>query len=95
MGVTVYYINIDREDYHVADNKDVYNEVVEKLNPILGKDATGEKGIFTPDVFQVINGEFGDYFVGLTDDFDASNPEKTKKLVDVYKNLMKPFKKAA
>ena len=95
MGVTVYYINIDREDYHVADNKDVYNEVVEKLNPILGKDATGEKGIFTPDVFQVINGEFGDYFVGVTDDFDASNPEKTKKLVDVYKNLMKPFKKAA
>jgi thiol-disulfide isomerase/thioredoxin len=93
LGVTVYYINIDREDYHVSSDRAVYDEVVEKLNPILGTDKDGKKGIFTPDVFQVIDGEFGDHHVGLVSSMSSVNPSKEsiEELKAVYRELLEPF----
>ncbi len=93
LGVTVYYINIDRAEYNVAGNGEVYDEVVAKFEPILGTGKDGKKGIYTPDVFQLIDGEFGDYHVGLVSSFSSANPSKESinELKAVYRKLLLPY----
>lgn len=92
LGVTVYYINIAREDYKVAENQEAYQEVVEKLGPILGK-SKGKPTILTPDVFQVIDGVFAENYVGLPNHWKAKHPDEAivNSLLQAYRSLLQPF----
>lgn len=83
LEVNVYYINIDKEEYQIASNNEAYEEAVAKLSPILGKNNQGERSILTPDVFQVVNGRFGDYHVGLAKDIETLKKD--------YYRLLLPF----
>lgn len=91
-NVTIYYINIDRPSYHIKDDSVAYEDFVKRFSPVL-KEREGKKVILTPDVFQVINGKFGKFNIGLVDNWatGSENDEQVKALKDIYYNLMKPF----
>jgi len=90
LDVTVYYINIDKDEYGIRSDVYAYNEVLEKLDPILYHE-DGETKILTPDIFQVINGEFADNHIGLTSTFDSTSQESIDELKEIYYELLLPF----
>ena len=92
LGVTVYYINIDRADYNIHYDLDAYDRVLEELEPVLGK-KDGETIILTPDVFQVINGEFGRNHIGLTGSWEGTSPSEASvnQLKETYRELLTPY----
>ena len=74
LDVTVYYMDC----YDASDPlMDKLDEFIEVLSPILDE-RDGEKVVLTPEVFQLINGEFGDYLIGAYETAD-------------YEELMQPF----
>ena len=66
MGVTVYYMDCYDQSDPLLDNLD---EFISVLSPILDE-RDGEKVVLTPEVFQLINGEFGDYLIGAYETAD-------------------------
>ena len=85
LGVTVYYMDCygTKEDFN-----EYLEETIEVLNPILSAGPDGDKGIFTPHVFAVVNGELVDSKVGCKLD---GTEKAAKALVDDYKNIMRYF----
>ena len=92
LGVTVYYINIDRADYNIRGDREAYDRVLSELGPVLGEE-DGEKIILTPDVFQICNGEFGDNHIGLTGNWEGSDPSQASinQLKEYYRQLLTPY----
>ena len=84
LGVTVYYMDCygEKEDFNAY-----LEETIEILNPILATDPDGHKGVFTPHVFAVVNGELMESKVGAS----FSSQKDIDKLVDEYKNIMRYF----
>ncbi len=66
LGVTVYYMDCYDQSDPLLDNLD---EFISVLSPILDE-RDGEKVVLTPEVFQLINGEFGDYLIGAYETAD-------------------------
>ncbi|MBR2802267.1 MAG: hypothetical protein IKE21_06715 [Erysipelotrichaceae bacterium] len=93
LGVTVYYINIDRADYNIRGDREAYDRVLAELEPILGKEDDGEVIILTPDVFQLINGEFGKNHIGLTGSWEGTSPSEASvnQLKETYRELLTPY----
>ena len=66
LDVTVYYMDCYDPSDPLLDSLDEFTEV---LSPIL-EERDGEKIVQTPEVFQLINGEFGDYLIGARETKD-------------------------
>ena len=93
LDVTVYYIDAYNEEEPLMDSQS-QEKFKEYLDPILGED-DGKKAILTPQVFSVINGEFGgsqicfdNYVLDLT-----PTEEQIEKFKDSYRAILKPFSK--
>lgn len=91
-NLTIYYLNIDKPEYRIKDSEEAYNKLVEETKPILPV-RDGKKVILTPNVFQLINGDFGKSHVGLTTNwqYKQKNEDQINELKNIYYNLMKPF----
>lgn len=85
LGVTVYYMDCygTKEDFN-----EYVDEFVTVLDPILKADPDGDKGIFTPHVFAVVNGELMDSKVGCSLD---GTEKSANALVEDYKEIMRYF----
>lgn len=93
LGVTIYYIDVynPEDDLSQPDNLEL---LMKYLDPILGKNESGEKVVYTPHLISIINGEFKTSQIcyddlGISDLTDEKNVEKLK---DVYRKIMEPFK---
>ena len=97
MGVTIYYIDAFNETDPLSG--DTLLMVEGLLEKIMQKDEDDDDyHIWTPSVFNVINGEIVNYSVGLPlnlkGDTDWDNPpteKQIKKLTDQYEAVLKPF----
>ncbi len=97
--VTVYYLDA-MNDYDPLKGERL-RDIEKLLIDIMQYDKdTGDYNIWTPSVFNVINGKIVDYYVGLPTnalgETDWSNPPTDKqisKLVNGYRKVIKPFVK--
>jgi len=92
LGVTVYYIDVYNEDQPLTD-KDLQDKLKVYMLDILNKDENGEKQIFTPHLFTVINGELSKNLVCYDDIDFTSDPtsQQEDNLKKAYTEILKPF----
>ena len=99
-GVTVYYMNAynDAEPYKIGT--EAYDRTLEILYDFTDEDDNGEKCLWTPTVFAMINGEIKGFEIGAPYDKDGKldwtfdNPTDTqvKHLTKIYNQILDPFK---
>jgi|GEM_PF-1170304 len=92
LDVTIYYIDIDKDEYNILGDKEAFYKILEFFEPVLRKE-DGSAVIYTPELFQVINGEFGEYHIGISDDWNYDNPTESQieNMKEIYRQLMEPF----
>lgn len=92
LNVTVYYIDVYNPQENLGSDKELQDKLKEYMYDICALDSDGEKAIYTPHLFQVINGELGENQI-CHDNIYNSEPTETQinKLKDVYRNILKPF----
>jgi hypothetical protein len=91
LGVTVYYIDAYNPEEPCTD-EEMYEKLFNALYPILDE-KDGEKDLYTPHVFSIINGEFDGSLI-CVGNLDWSHHETTKQidgLKDAYYKILKPF----
>ncbi len=93
LGVTVYYLDCNSPIYPVRD--EVFTNLVTALDSILETNDAGEKTIFTPHVFTIVNGELNKGHISVVSSWEEGNPseESIKELEDIYADIMAPFAK--
>jgi len=89
-GVTIYYIDCYDLDYplYSPDNEELY---IDDLYTTLREDE-GEKAIYTPQVFTVVNGIVKDSQIAAKD-WEVADPTSSQieKLIKNYKKMFEPF----
>lgn len=93
LDVNVYYLDCASEQYPLKD--EMFTSVVNALSSILETNSSGEKAIFTPHLFTIINGEPQSGHISVVNSWQEGNPSEAsvKELKDIYTELMKPFAK--
>lgn len=93
LDVTVYYLNCTSEQYPLRDA--AYDNVVESLNDILRTNESGDKTIYTPHVFSIINGVPQSGHISVVNSWQEGNPseESIQELENIYREIMQPFAK--
>ncbi len=88
LGVTVYYIDAYYEGAHLTDEE--IDKYIELLYTTLNEDPeTGEKAVYTPQVFTIINGKVAGSKISME---ETGNEEKDiNKLKRDYRKLLQPF----
>lgn len=89
MGATIYYIPGTDKNGNFTITGDIYDELLLDLDPILDEDKDGNKAIYTPHVFSVINGKFVKSIISGSVD----NDNEIKELKSEYRKILEPFKK--
>lgn len=88
LGVTVYYIDVYDKDESYFDYSEMY---IEDLYDYL-EEEDGEKVVYTPHVFTIVNGKIDKSQVSFKDwDINLPSEEQIQKLKDTYKKMFKPF----
>ena len=93
LGVTIYYMDVYDEDEPITDQA-TQEKLKEYMWDILSKDEEGNKTLYTPQLFSVINGKFVASQV-CYDDIDFSDPPSDKQIENIkkaYRKIMEPFK---
>lgn len=92
LNVTVYYIDVYNPQEDLGSNKELQDKLKDYMYDICALDDEGEKAIYTPHLFQVINGELGENQI-CHDNIYYNDPTDAQinKLKDVYRNILKPF----
>ena len=93
LEVTVYYLNCADPKYPLSGK--IYNQLMEKLDPILDTNKAGQKTIFTPHVFTIENGELKNGHISVVDSWEDGRPseDSVNELKAIYKDLMANFVK--
>lgn len=88
LGVTVYYVDAFDEQEPYFDHQDMY---IEDLYTVL-EEEDGEKVVYTPHVFTIINGRVASSQISAKDwDMNGPTDEQISKLKDRYRKMLKPF----
>lgn len=82
--VSVYYIDTSSSLYPINDYSD---ELKELLYSTLLKNDKGERSLYTPHLFALVNGEIKGSEVGLSSSYDESEAQR-QKLIDRYYKIM-------
>ncbi len=89
LGVSVYYIDTDSNDYPFSEYRsNIYDILYDKL-PV---DEQGKKALYIPLLFVMENGEIKNVHVGLTDKVYDESEDMQKELVAIYEDVMIDFK---
>lgn len=92
LDVTIYYIDVYNPNDDLASSKELQDELLKYLHDICAEDDEGNKALFTPHLFQVINGELGDSQICHDGIFVSDPTEKDiQNLKKVYTRILKPF----
>ena len=90
LGVTVYYIDGYSTVYPLNDENHYDQKLIEALNDYLRTDENGEKALYTPHVFTIINGKIAESMISYD---DTGNEEKDlENLGKTYRKMLEPFK---
>ena len=92
LGVTIYYIDVYNEKQPLTD-RELQDKLKLYMHDILNEDDKGEKAIYTPHLFTVINGELSKNLI-CYDDVDFTDPPSAKQennLKNIYREIMEPF----
>lgn len=91
LGVTVYYVDVYNEEEAMTDPS-IQEKAKEYLEPILGEE-NGEKTLLTPQVFSLINGEFGGSQICFDNYVLDPTPseDQIEKFKDSYRAILSPF----
>lgn len=88
LGVTVYYINGTDANGSFTIVGDIYDELLNDIAPVADKDEEGNIGIYTPHVFNIIEGKIvSSKISGATE----TNSD-IKKLKEDYRKILEPFR---
>ena len=85
LGVTIYYLAGTDEKGEFTIVGDIYDELLNDLEPILDED---DKGIYTPNVFNVIDGEI----VKSKISGSVDSAKQIEDLKNEYRKILEPFK---
>ena len=98
-GVTVYYMDAynDYEPYKIGTQ--AYDRTLEILYDYTDADESGEKCLWTPTVFALVNGEIRGFQIGasykkdgkLDWTFDNPSKEEVEHLLKIYNEILEPF----
>lgn len=90
--LTIYYMDCYSEKYPLAGDK--FDMIIEILNPILDLNPEGEKTIYTPHLFSIVNGKLNKGYISTVPGWNYGNPSASQidELKEIYKDIMKPFK---
>lgn len=93
LDVTVYYLDCKSERYPLKG--EMFEKVVDILEPILRTNELGEKTIYTPHVFSIVNGVPQEGHISVVNSWVAGNPseDSIKELKEIYVGIMKDFAK--
>ena len=93
LDVKIYYIDAYSEAYPVVYDKETFALLKEILDPLLKTDEDGEKVVFTPHVFTVINGQFDGSQISVPEDWEFGNPTQSQidGLKAIYRKILEPF----
>ena len=87
LGVTVCYIDAKSET-HPVTNEDL-DDLTIALYDVLNRDEYGEKALYTPHVFSIINGKIAGSYISMKETGDeAKDGENIEK---IYRKILEPF----
>lgn len=98
-GVTIYYIDAMDPKHKYVKDSDQYQKTLELLYDYTDSDDEGEKCLWTPTVFSIINGKVSGFQISTSFDlngnmywtFDNPTEDQINKLLKTYNKILKPF----
>ena len=87
LGVTVCYIDAKSKTYPLTD--ELMDDLIVALYEVLRKDEDGEKALYTPHVFTIINGKVSGSQISMTETDDEE--KDGEKLEKIYRKILEPF----
>ena len=87
LGVTVCYIDAKSKTYPLTN--ELMDDLIVALYDVLRRDENGEKALYTPHIFTIINGKIASSQISMT---ETDDPVKDgEKLEKIYRKMLEPF----